>query len=238
MEYLAIIPARGGSKGLPHKNIRPLGGRSLISWTILQAQQTPEISRTIVSTDDQSIRENANAAGAETPFLRPQTLASDTATTESAMLHCLEWLREHENYQPDAVILLQCTSPLRAPGVISKAIQQFEASGADSLLSVSPFSHFLWQRTPDGAAALYDYQNRPRRQDILAADIRYVENGSIYITKTSVLLEQQNRLGGKIEMFEMSELEGLEIDTLLDFQKIELIVNSESIFDPTVLQPN
>jgi len=220
--YLAIIPARGGSKGVPNKNLRELGGLPLIAWTIIQALNCDEIDRVLVSTDSPKIEATALTHGAEVPFRRPAELASDTASTEVVLLHALEALG-NADYHPDAVILLQATSPLRSPGQISNAIHQFESENADSLLSVSPTADFYWRKT-NPPQATHDVHHRPRRQDIKPADIWFQENGSIYITKTDYLLEKKSRLGGSISLFEMDEDQRFEIDTLADFAIIERLI--------------
>ena len=140
------------------------------------------------------------------------------------MLHALDWLRENEAYQPDAIALLQCTSPVRKPDAIDQAIAQFIGQRADSLLSVTPFWHFLW-RSQQQPQALYDYQNRPRRQDIPHSDIQFKENGSIYLSETAGFLKNANRLFGQIELFIMSEEESLEIDTELDLKLVDAILS-------------
>lgn len=226
MDYLAIIPARGGSKGVPGKNIRPIGGKPLIGWSIEQARAAGAVGRVLVSTDSEEIAAVARRHGAEVPFLRPADLAADTTPTEPVLLHALDWYAAR-GYEPDAVILLQPTSPVRRAGSLAAAIARFEAEGADSLLSVCENHHFFWT-DPASPRALYDFRNRPRRQDIAPSQRWYRENGSIYITRTSILRSERNRLGGRIAMFTMSEEESWEIDSLADFEIVNTFLGGIS----------
>jgi N-acylneuraminate cytidylyltransferase len=214
VKYLCLIPARGGSKGIPGKNLRPIGGKPLIVWTIEQALATLGDVRVVVSTEDEAIAAVARDAGAEVPFARPAELAEDTTATEPVVLHAISELGLR-GYRPDAVVLLQATSPIRLPNTVLRAIEHYESTGVDSIVGVVPQSPFLW-RWSDPPTADYDVDHRPRRQEITPADLRYRETGSIYVTRTAVYEQHRNRLGGRISLFVMDELEGIDIDTETD----------------------
>lgn len=209
--YLAVIPARGGSKGIPGKNGRVVAGRSLLGWSVAHARASARIDRVVVSTDDEGLAALARSAGAEVPSLRPAHLATDEAPTEPVLLHVLDEV-EAAGYRPDAVVLLQPTSPVRLPGRLDRAIAQYEAEGADSLVGVTEVHPFLWRETPEGGVATYDPAARPRRQDLAPADRRFVENGSIYITATDLLRRTGCRLGGRVALHAMDPIEGIDVD--------------------------
>ena len=223
IQAIAIIPARGGSKGVPRKNVRLLAGRPLIAHTILDAREAGLISDIYVSTDDPEIAHVSKVYGAEV-IERPSELASDTAASESALLHAVETL-ETTGLVPDLIVFLQCTSPLRTGADIDHAILHLRDTGADSLLSVSPSHRFLWSEVDGTPNSInYDYQNRQRRQDLKP---QYVENGSIYLFKPWVLKQTGNRLGGKISLFQMSEAAAWEIDSMTDFEIVELLLKRD-----------
>ncbi|MBV2127876.1 acylneuraminate cytidylyltransferase family protein [Arsukibacterium indicum] len=226
MKYIALIPARGGSKGIPDKNIRLVNGQPLITWSIKQAKACPAISRVLVSTDSEKIAEIARAAGAEVPALRPAALAEDCTSTEAVMLHVQQhWLTGAED---EVIVLLQPTSPLRLPDSLANAITCFEQQGADSLVSVCESHAFFWKH-PLQPEAQYDFMHRPRRQDIKPQDKQYRENGSIYLTKSAILQQFKNRLGGKIAMFCMQEQESWEIDSLTDLTIVSTLMQESGL---------
>ncbi|MBN8282124.1 acylneuraminate cytidylyltransferase family protein [Zoogloea sp.] len=227
MKNLVVIPARGGSKGIPRKNVKDIGGKPLIAWSIEHAISAKCVDRVVVSTDCPEIAEIAKAYGAEVPFMRPADLANDRAPTEPSLIHALDFLREKDRYHPDNVVLLQATSPVRACDAIDNAFQEFSNRNADSLVSVCEMWNFLWKDL-DSPKALYDFQNRPRRQDIEKKDVKFKENGSIYISKSNGLVREKNRLFGKVAMYVMSEEESFEIDTELDWVIVETILKSFS----------
>jgi len=219
----AVIPARGGSKGIPHKNARLIAGIPLIAHSILDCQDSKQVRQVFVSTDDEEIAQISQQYGA-TVIHRPAEIAGDNASSESALRHALEEI-ESASFTPDLVVFLQCTSPVRTGEDIDRAVVQLQAVGADSLLSVSPSHRFLWQEKSGEAVSInYDYQQRQRRQDLAP---QYVENGSMYIFKPWVLRDLNNRLGGKVTLFHMEEKAAWEIDSLLDWKILELLLTSK-----------
>jgi len=224
-EVLAIIPARGGSKGIPRKNILPILGKPLIAYTIEQALAAKRVSKVIVSTDDDEIAQVAKEFGAEV-IMRPDELAVDSAPTWPVVVHAVEYLQE-QKYAPDYVALMQCTSPIRESHDIDNAIDTMEKESADSVLSVVDNHGFLWKPGEGSAFSInYDFENRPRRQE---RDPEYKENGSIYVAKTPLILKSNNYLGGKIAMYVMDNWKGFEIDDELDLFLIEKIMEYKGI---------
>lgn len=225
-EILAIIPARGGSRGLPRKNLKLFCGVPLVGLTVWQATQAKCVTRVVVSTDDAEIARISRSFGAQI-VPRPDSLAGDSASSESALEHCLERLRVERKYEPDLVVFLQCTSPLRRLDDIDRAVATLLNEEADSLLSVVPFHRFIWTEESGIPKALnYDVSQRPRRQD---RSQEYMENGSIYIFKPWVLEVFNNRLGGKISLYVMDPSTGCEIDDPSDFRMAQWIAKQTNI---------
>jgi N-acylneuraminate cytidylyltransferase len=224
---LAIIPARGGSKGIPAKNIAPLAGKPLLAYNLQSALHTPSITRVVVSTDDQQIADVAKEYGAEIVW-RPSELSGDTATSESALLHTIKWFGETENYQPDLVVFLQCTSPLTLPEDIEGTIQALITQQADSALAVAPFHYFLWGygKNNEVIPINHDKNYRPRRQD---RDPQYVETGAIYVMKTAGFVQAKHRFFGKIAMYHMPVHRRLEVDDPVDLQIAQVLLTNSSM---------
>ena len=223
---LAIIPARGGSKGIPGKNLYPLAGKPLIAYTIEQALAAPRVTRLVVTTDSDPIARVARQYGAEV-VLRPTNLSGDEAPSESALLHVLDQLEASEGYEPDLVVFLQATSPLRSAVDIEQAIATLEREHADSLFSAGPSHGFLWRRGPEGVVPLnYDPRHRPRRQE---APEDLVENGSIYVLKPWVLRELGCRLGGTVAVFRMAASDSLQLDEPGDIPVMEFLLRTRHV---------
>jgi N-acylneuraminate cytidylyltransferase len=219
---VAIIPARGGSKGIPRKNLALVGGRPLIAWTIESARRTPEIDRVLVSTDDEEIAAVARDWGAEV-VRRPASIAGDEASSESALRHALDELAASGG-DPELIVFLQATSPSRRPRDISDAITTLRREGADSLFSASPVHGFVWRRGmgSDGWSSFsYDHRHRQRRQDS-PEDV--IENGSIYVFRPRILRETGNRLGGRIAVHRMDPLDSFQVDEPEDLALFERLL--------------
>ncbi|MBW8172864.1 acylneuraminate cytidylyltransferase family protein [Ornithinimicrobium sp. Arc0846-15] len=219
MRILCLIPARGGSKGIPGKNLRLVAEKPLIAWTIEQALEADVEMDVVVSTDDEAIAQVAHFAGAQVPFIRPPELAHDATATEPVVEHAISFQTER-GQRPDAVLLLQATSPVRLRGTLERAIAEFAANNFDSMVGVVPQAPFIWE-AGDIPYAHYDVARRPRRQDLTSMTMRYRETGSLYVTSVDIYEEHHNRLGGRIGLFMMDEAEGIDIDTFHDLAVAE-----------------
>lgn len=217
-KVVALIPARAGSKGIPGKNIRLLKGKPLVSYPVSAALESKLVAEVYVSTENSEIADIAARAGARI-IKRPAALATDTASTESVLLH---FARE---VACDIIVLLQCTSPLTVPADIDGAINLFIEKNYDSVLSVCLdqggflCGGFIWDE--EGKPVNYELGNRPRRQE---KKRYYRENGAIYVMSRTGLLRNENRLFGRIGMYVMPRSRSFEIDEPEDFELLERIL--------------
>ena len=229
MKVLGVITARGGSKGIPGKNLKLLGGRPLIAYTIDVARQSDVFDRLILSTDEAAIAEAAQALGCEVPFLRPPELARDDTPHLPVMQHAVEWLAAHDGYRPDLVMILQPTSPLRRAEHVREAVSLAQTSGADSVVGVSAVPvHYHPLRTlrveADGTATLFVTGEPVRRRDKRRQDLPpvWTMNGAIYLFRTSTLLDPEPSLfGARSAAYVMPHPSGLSIDDPDDWVEVE-----------------
>jgi len=220
---LAVIAARGGSKGIPLKNLLDLCGRPLIAWTVMQAAAAHGVDVVAVSSDSDQILAAAEKAGA-VGVRRPDAISGDLDSSESAWLHALETL-DPKLGPFERIVALQATSPIREPTDIEKALDAFEREKLDSLLSVCEVEdYFNWRIGANGPEPInYDYHNRRMRQQI---EKRYLENGSFYVLVPSLLREKSNRLGGKIGFHVMDRHKMFQIDRIEDVKLCAAIMKS------------
>jgi CMP-N,N'-diacetyllegionaminic acid synthase len=228
-EILAIIPARGGSKGIPRKNTKDLSGMPLLGYTAIGALESKHISRAIISTDDVEISAVAQYFGLEVPFLRPDFLAKDNSPSLPVFQFTLSELERRESYTPDYVVVLQPTSPFRNSTHIDEAIEQYLNSDADSLVSImkiphnmSPFS--AMQKDDDGylhyLTDLNELNNQRQNKPIY-----FARNGAaIYITTPTNILANNSLFGKKIVGYEMSKLDSIDIDDEEDWTLAEALL--------------
>lgn len=202
-EVLAIIPARGGSKGLPRKNLAPFLGRPLIEWSIRSGLQAETVTRTMVTTDDEEIAEASRAAGADIPFIRPAELAEDHVLDLPVFQHAVQWLAEEEGYRPDLVVQLRPTSPIRPQGLVDEAVRLLLADdGADSVRAVclppcNPYK--MWRVDGDRLDPLLtsdvsEHWNAPRQ----SLPKVYWQTGTIDVMRTTTLTELDSMSGKSI----------------------------------------
>jgi N-acylneuraminate cytidylyltransferase/CMP-N,N'-diacetyllegionaminic acid synthase len=225
MKILAIIPARGGSKGVPRKNVCLLAGKPLIAWTIEAAKQSDLLDRIVLSTDAEYITEVAQTYGINVPFLRPVELAQEDTPGIAPVLHAVSWLEQNESYYPDYVLVLQPTSPFRTSSDIDAAIRLAQQNQADGVVSVVPVhQHPYWTKCISDDGRLVDFlpleKDYPRRQDLPPV---YALNGAIYLVKREVLLEQQTYYTERTFAYIMPPERSLDIDTSWDLYLAGLI---------------
>ncbi len=225
---LAIIPARGGSKGVPRKNIKDLCGKPLIAWTIEETLKSKYIDRIIVSTEDKEIAEISEEYDAEVPFMRPKKLSEDGTSGIEPLLHCINWLKNNQNYYPDYICTLQCTSPFRKSKHIDEALEQLFKQDADSIIGVcrSEANPYWMKRIENGKLIDFIASSKlySRRQDL---PIIYRLNGALYIGKTDILLKNRNWYTNNTLPYVMPSEDSIDIDTALDFKFAEWIMKEK-----------
>lgn len=218
MSIFAVIPARGGSKGLPGKNIRSFAGKPLLAYMIEAAQTASLVNKVFVSTDSEEIAAVASHYGAEV-IIRPTSISGDTASSEEALLHALEYFEKTEKL-PDILLLLQCTAPFTAPEDINGTIRTMLNNKTDSALAVVPFQHFLWCEDSGKASGInHDGKERKRRQDM---EPQYLEAGSVYVMRVPAFLAEKTRFCGVTSLYVVEDHHRCaEIDDAADFYQCE-----------------
>jgi CMP-N,N'-diacetyllegionaminic acid synthase len=227
MTVLAIIPARGGSKGIPRKNVRLLGGKPLLAYTAEAALAARSLERIILSTEDEEIAAVGRACGLEVPFLRPPELAQDTTPTLPVLQHAVAWL-EQRGARFDAVCLLQPTNPFRRPEDIDGCIRLLETSQADSVISVLPVPdsynpYWVYLLASDGILRLSTGEAAPipRRQELPAA---YHRDGAVYVTRRDVLVEGGTLYGARVVGYPMDPARSVNLDSPEDWLEAERLL--------------
>ncbi|MBW2456245.1 MAG: acylneuraminate cytidylyltransferase family protein [Deltaproteobacteria bacterium] len=231
MVVLGVIPARGGSKGVPGKNIRPVGGKPLLDYTIVAAQAAQRLTEVIVSTDDEQIAAVARSAGGTVPFLRPADLARDDTPDQPVLHHAVGWFEQTQGRLPDAVALLRPTTPLKTGPLIDAAIDLLEHTGADSVRTMSRAEgphHPYWMYAMDdeGRARPWhdgiDVPGKYYQRQLLPPVYRL--NGVVDVMRTGAIMSGGSLYGADMRILETPQLEALDIDTELDIQICEAIL--------------
>ncbi|MFY9463339.1 MAG: acylneuraminate cytidylyltransferase family protein [Candidatus Sungiibacteriota bacterium] len=234
MEILGIIPARGGSKSIPRKNIKMLAGKPLIAWSIEEAKQSRLLTRVIVSTDDEEIAAVARQYGVEVPFLRPAVLAQDLSPDTEFLLHALDFLREKEEYEPEIVVRLPPTSPLRIAGHIDEGIQKLldmpDADAVRPICEAPKHPYKLWKISedkkilepflPQSFTGFDEPYNLPRQMFPKA----YIHTGAMDVIRVRTIREQKSTSGKKLGFFFMTPEDSVNIDQPIDFEIAEFLM--------------
>jgi CMP-N,N'-diacetyllegionaminic acid synthase len=226
MKVLAIIPARSGSKGLPGKNIKSLCGKPLIGWTIEAALRSKYINKVVVSTNDPEIAQISKDYGASVPFIRPEELSTDSAPAKDAILHCLDYYKNKEDFS--FFVLLQPTSPLRDTKSINKAFELLYAKNAKSVISVCEADHHpYWMNKLNDELSMNNFVDiKYTRQGRQKLPVFYRINGAIYISEIKSYLRDQNFYGPMSYAYVMDKQKSVDIDDLMDFYLAETIIKN------------
>lgn len=223
---LCVIPARGGSKGVPRKNIKDLAGKPLIAYSIEQALQSRYIDRVIISTEDREIADISKSYGAEVPFMRPVELAGDDIPTVDVLLHAIHWMEEEEKYDFDILVLLHVTTPLRNSNDVDSCIELMKETGADNVFSVTeahrnPYFNMV-EMSEDGKIKLSKEGSFTSRQ---SAPKVYDMNSSIYVWWKNILKSEKKIFLNNSRIYIMPKERSIDIDEPIDFKIAELLVN-------------
>jgi len=227
VKVTAFVFARGGSKGLPGKNVRLFGGKPLIAWSIEQALAVPRVDRVIVSTDSEEIAALARQFGAQTPFIRPAELASDESPEWLSWRHALSHLRDTEGSMPDVMLSVPATAPLRKPLDIKNCLDEYEKGGADAVITVteahrSPYFNMV-RMHPDGSAGLVISPGAPiaRRQDV---PVVYDMATVAYVIRSEFVFSGNGIFQGRVRAVQVPKERAIDIDTLFDFRVAECLL--------------
>jgi len=234
-KILALIPARGGSKGVPGKNIRPLNGHPLIAYSIKACLDSGIVDRCMVSTDSREIAEIAEQYGAEIPFLRPAELAQDASPDQPVFVHALDWLQKHEGYQPDFVLHLRPTCPFRTPEDSRNVVKLWKDSGCDAVRSVSlvdAISHPYWAFVENAEGLGEYFTNDPEIQEKYGSSRQllppvYKAHGRIDAYTPESIFSSDDMLGEKLKLYIVSDT--VDIDTVDDFEYAEFLLARKKI---------
>jgi CMP-N,N'-diacetyllegionaminic acid synthase len=234
---VCVIPARGGSKGLPGKNIKNFCGKPLIAYTIEQAIQSEYVDRIIVSTEAEEIAQISLEYGAEVPFMRPMDLAGDSIATVDVLLHAINWLEEADRYEFDILLLLHTTTPLRSVEDIDKSIDLLVEEKADNVFSVAeahrnPYFNMV-EINNSGYAGLVKQGNFTTRQE---APMIYDMNASIYVWWKELLKEKKKIFLDKTKIYVMPKERSIDIDDNIDFKIAEIIMTERKQIMNEVVQ--
>jgi CMP-N-acetylneuraminic acid synthetase len=234
MHVLALIPGRGGSKGVPGKNIKDMCGKPLIAWTIEEAKKTKHITRVVVTTDDDAIAEAGRTWGAEVPFMRPKELAADDTPDLPVFVHALTWLKEHEGYEPDVVVHLRINSPLRTASDIDRGIElMMEHMDADAVRAVTkaplhPLKAYRLDQNvlspfvPESVYGIHEPYNMPWQ----ALPNAYTTGGYLTVLKPSTILHKHSMSGEHFLGFEVDSKNVVDIDTPEQFEFARMRMSS------------